>query len=62
MNVTAEEVMTRDVVSVQDTITIQDLVKILFSKRVSGVPVVDRAHLHSFSPGRKFQMSILQTV
>jgi len=41
MELTAEDIMTRDVVCVSKTTTMQELVEILISKRIGGVPVVD---------------------
>lgn len=41
MNAKAEDIMTRNVVTVFTKSTLQDLVEIFFSKKVSGVPVVD---------------------
>jgi CBS domain-containing protein len=41
MGVTASKIMTREVICVQESATIQELVALIFSKRVSGVPVLD---------------------
>lgn len=41
MEMTAADVMTRNVISVNKSTTILELVEIFFSKKVSGVPVVD---------------------
>ncbi len=41
MGVSASEIMTRKVICVQTSATIQELVELIFSKRVSGVPVLD---------------------
>jgi len=41
MELTAADIMTRNVICVQKVTTLQELVKILFSKRIGGIPVVD---------------------
>ena len=41
MDVAVEEIMVKDVVCVNTAVSLQELVEIFFSKKVSGVPVVD---------------------
>ncbi|MHB8809468.1 MAG: CBS domain-containing protein [Desulfobulbaceae bacterium] len=37
----AQDIMTREVVTVQETLSVRELAKILLDKKISGVPVVD---------------------
>ncbi|MCA9242142.1 MAG: CBS domain-containing protein [Planctomycetales bacterium] len=39
---TAEQIMTTDVVTIQSTATIDDAIQLLVSRRISGIPVVDQ--------------------
>lgn len=41
MDVTVEEIMVKDVICVHTSISLQELIEIFFSKKVSGVPVID---------------------